>query len=170
MTTIRPPDAWTRDEKAKARAILLEPSPWPVDGGELIGRDPRKVPAEAFAQAGLEGNPLLRVIRARCLDCVAGQEVEIRKCVLITCPNWPYRLGSNPFRAAREITDEQREQMAVSLAKARSARNAPPAVLARNISSPKSDEASGGAGKPPEFLEAVNGDGVDPGRDEEPNS
>ena len=31
---IRRTDAWTRDEKVKTRAILLEPSPWPVDGGK----------------------------------------------------------------------------------------------------------------------------------------
>jgi hypothetical protein len=32
----------------------------------------------------------------------------MRKCVAIACPNWPYRLGENPFRAAREMTSSGR--------------------------------------------------------------
>ena len=71
--TIKPTDAWTRAEKDAARAILLEPSPYEADGGELIGRDPRKIPVEAFTRAGLEGHPLLQVIRAKCLDCCASR-------------------------------------------------------------------------------------------------
>ena len=144
--TIKPTDAWTRAEKDAARAILLEPSPYEADGGELIGRDPRKIPVEAFNQAGLEGHPLLQVIRAKCLDCCCQQEVEVRKCVVVLCPNWPYRMNANPFRAARELTDEQREKSAAALARARAARtgsasqDAPPAFLDSNLASPKSDE------------------------------
>lgn len=67
--SLKPADAWTRAEKDAARAILLEPSPYESDGGELIGRDPRKIPAEDFAKAGLEGNPILKVLRSKCLDC-----------------------------------------------------------------------------------------------------
>ena len=29
-----------------------------------------------------------------------GQEAEVRKCVAVVCPNWAYRMGTNPFRAA----------------------------------------------------------------------
>ena len=108
--TIKPIDAWTRAEKDAARAILLEPSPYETDGGELIGRDPRKIPVEQLNRAGLEGHPLLTVIRSKCLNCACQQESEVRKCVLVTCPNWPFRVGTNPFRAPRELTDEQRER------------------------------------------------------------
>jgi hypothetical protein len=59
--TIGATDEWARAEKEVARAILLEPSPYETDGGELIGRDPRKIPVEAFNRAGLEGHPLLTV-------------------------------------------------------------------------------------------------------------
>lgn len=41
--------------------------------------------------------PLLAVIRAKCLDCCAGQVGEIRKCVSESCVLWPYRMGDNPF-------------------------------------------------------------------------
>jgi hypothetical protein len=90
---IKAADAWTRAEKDASRAILLEPSPWPIDGGELIGRDPRKVSVDEFGNAGLEANPVLRVIRAKCLDCCGGQDSGVRKCVLIACALWPYRMG-----------------------------------------------------------------------------
>ena len=149
--TIKATDAWARTERDAARAILLEPSPYESDGGELVGRDPRKIPVEEFAKAGLEGHPILTVLRAKCLDCVAQQESEVRKCVLVTCPNWPYRMGANPFRAARELTDEQREKSAAALARARAARtgsssqDASPAIFDSKLASPRSDEASGEA-------------------------
>jgi hypothetical protein len=170
--TIKPPDAWTRAEKAAAKTILLEKSPWPIDGGELIGRDPRKIPGEEFARAGLEGNPLLRVIRSKCVDCCGGQESEVRKCVLITCPNWPYRMGANPFRAARELTEEQREKSAAALALARAARASQPsqdaslAVLDSNLASPRSGEASAGTEVP---LREEIANGLDPSQDGEDN-
>ena len=150
--TIKATDAWTRAEKDAARAILLEPSPYETDGGELIGRDPRKIPVEAFNRAGLEGHPLLTVIRAKCVDCSGGQESEVRKCVVVRCPNWPYRMGANPFRAPRELTDEQRERSAAALARARAVRtgsasqDAMPAILDSNLASRQSDEPSAGAG------------------------
>ena len=90
---IKPTDAWTRDEKAKARAILLEPSPWPVDGGELIGRDPRKIPAEDVRPGRTGGEPSPAGDQGQMLGLLCPQEAEVRKCVLIPCPNWPYRLG-----------------------------------------------------------------------------
>jgi hypothetical protein len=41
MAKIKPRGAWTREQRDNARAIMLEPSPYESDGGELIGRDPR---------------------------------------------------------------------------------------------------------------------------------
>jgi hypothetical protein len=114
---------WTREQRDNARAILLEPSPYESDGGELIGRDPRKLSPEDWESAGIEGLPILRVIRAKCLDCVGGeQESEIRKCIAVACPNWPYRMGENPFRAAREMTEEQRAVLGERLARSRAAK------------------------------------------------
>jgi hypothetical protein len=132
VVSIKPIDAWTRAAKDAARAVLLEPSPWSTDGGELIGRDPRKIPAGDFSTAGLEGHPLLTVIKAKCIDCCGEQADEVRKCVAIRCPNWPYRMGANPFRATRELTEEQREQLVARLALARksssTSQDAPPAI------------------------------------------
>jgi hypothetical protein len=91
-----------------AKRILLEPSSVEADGGELVGRDPRKISANEFREAGIAGPvPIMDVIRAKCLDCCAEQSEEVRKCVLLACPNWPYRMGSNPFRQVN-LTDEER--------------------------------------------------------------
>jgi hypothetical protein len=67
----------------------------------------------------------LRVIRAKCLDCSAGMESEVRKCTAIGCALWPYRMATNPFRTPREMTPEQREAGAARLAAARARGRSP---------------------------------------------
>jgi hypothetical protein len=57
---------------------------------------------------GITPQPLLAVIRAKCLDCCCGCAAEVRRCGDITCANWPYRMNVNPFRAKRHLTDTQR--------------------------------------------------------------
>ena len=32
-------------------------------------------------------------IRQYCLDCSAGSAPEVRKCVIVLCPLWPFRMG-----------------------------------------------------------------------------
>jgi len=97
--------------KPAAAQILLEVSPVAADGGHLIGRDPRRITADQFDQAGIESAPVLAVIKAKCLDCCVGQADEVRKCVLVRCPNWPYRMGVNPFRTVK-LSDEERARRA----------------------------------------------------------
>ena len=89
------------------RTRLLEPSPYEIDGGSLIGRDPRKLTREDFAEAGVELRRMNKAIRAKCLDCVAGSESEVRKCVSISCPLWPIRMGVLP-RALRPARTDGR--------------------------------------------------------------
>ncbi len=64
---------------------------------------------------------VLKAIRAKCLDCCAGSPAEVRECHISTCALHPYRMGKNPFRKKRELTDDQREALATRLAKARDA-------------------------------------------------
>jgi hypothetical protein len=104
---LRPTDEWTREQKDAAKAILLEKSPFAVDGGELIGRDPRQIERREFDEAGIFAAPILDVIRAKCLDCCVQQPDEVRKCVVVLCPNWPYRVGANPLRSVI-LTDADR--------------------------------------------------------------
>ncbi len=72
---------------------LIEISPFVSDGGQLIGRDPRDIPAEDYMDRpfliGLEA------IRAKCIDC-AFDPKEVRKCVQTDCPLWPLRMGRVP--------------------------------------------------------------------------
>ena len=38
----------------------------------------------------------MKAIRAKCLDCCAGQVAEVRRCELKNCPLFPYRTGHRP--------------------------------------------------------------------------
>lgn len=84
--------------------------------GELadIGRDPRKMTEDEMIELGHTQRPLLRVIRANCVECCAGSEAEVRRCRMVACNMWPYRMGTNPFQR-RELTDEQREELAARM-------------------------------------------------------
>lgn len=68
--------------------------------GELEGRDPREMPISLMEEIGHSRSPLLTVIRSKCLDC-AHKASEVAKCTAIDCNLWPYRMGTNPFRAER---------------------------------------------------------------------
>ena len=48
---------------------------------------------------GVASTPVLKAIRAKCKDCCGGSEAEVRRCGMIDCPLWPFRMGTNPFRA-----------------------------------------------------------------------
>jgi hypothetical protein len=89
----------------------------PVDDGHLIGRDPRHMTVAELNAVGHQSRPLLAVIRAKCLDCVGREPGEIRKCVAVDCPNWPYRMSHNPFRAASEARRESGRRLAARMAR-----------------------------------------------------
>ena len=61
----------------------------------------------------------LRAIRAKCVDCSAGSMKEVRECVMLDCPLYPYRLGKSPNRKPRILTDEEREVLRQRMAKMR---------------------------------------------------
>ena len=79
MTTFEAPpsEAALRD--------LRQPSPYPGDEGELIGKDPREVPLAILSIYHMERNPL-KAIRSRCLDCCCGSAPEVRKCTASQLP------------------------------------------------------------------------------------
>lgn len=62
--------------------------------------------------------PILKAIRAKCLDCSGGSPVEVADCLVKTCALYPFRLGQNPWRPER--SDAQREASRKALAKAKS--------------------------------------------------
>jgi hypothetical protein len=80
---------------------------WDADERCLIGRDPRRMTPAELQACGIVAQPLLAVIRAKCLDCVCHNAAEVRRCGDISCANWPYRMSANPFHR-RELSEEQR--------------------------------------------------------------
>jgi len=85
--------------------ILLQKSPYALDDGNLIGRDPRDISTEdwkGYENLDIEGWP--KAVRAKCIDCCGGNETEVRKCVSTNCPLWHLRMGTNPrgFKLAQE--------------------------------------------------------------------
>ena len=41
----------------------------------------------------------IKAMRKKCLDCTCGQFVEIKKCPVINCALYPYRMGRRPDQA-----------------------------------------------------------------------
>lgn len=46
----------------------------------------------------------MKAIRLKCLECCAGQRLEVRECLLKTCPLFPFRMGHRP--KAEQFTAE----------------------------------------------------------------
>ncbi len=77
-----------------------------LSNGETEGRDPREMSITALAEIGHTQTPLLKVIRAKCLDC-SHTVYEVARCTAVDCPLWAYRMGVNPFRAERTEAQKQ---------------------------------------------------------------
>jgi hypothetical protein len=71
-----------------------------LESGETEGLDPREMDRSLLETIGHSAKPLLRAIREKCLDC-SHTAPEVRRCTAVDCALWPYRLGTNPFRAER---------------------------------------------------------------------
>jgi hypothetical protein len=90
-----------------------------IENGEVIGRNPRSMTEEELNSLGHENTPLLKIIRAKCLDCSHSTQ-EVRKCTCAkTCPLWPYRMRKNPFLKPRKMSEEQIEVARERFAKVR---------------------------------------------------
>ena len=63
-------------------------------------------------------NPV-KAIRAFCLDCCGGNPNYVKDCTALRCALYPFRMGRNPYRTKRELTEEQKEMLRVRLANAR---------------------------------------------------
>ena len=64
----------------------------------------------------------VKAIREFCLVCCGDSAACVKGCTATNCALYPFRLGKNPFRSKRELTDEQREAAKVRLAAARKQR------------------------------------------------
>ena len=48
----------------------------------------------------------IKAIRKKCLDCTCGQYEEIRKCTVVDCALYPYRMGRRPDKATVDTLKE----------------------------------------------------------------
>lgn len=85
-------------------------------------KHPKQTSKSEFASLGHEAQPILSVIRAKCIDCCCGAYSEVANCTSMKCALWPYRMGTNPFRNGRTFTEEQKAASADRMQKAREAR------------------------------------------------
>lgn len=51
----------------------------------------------------------LRAIRLKCVDCMGGQEGEIRRCATLDCGLWPWRCGT--LKKTKRWSDEVVEEI-----------------------------------------------------------
>lgn len=65
-------------------------------------------------------NPV-KAIRAKCIDCCGAEDYirRIKECELKKCALYPFRMGVNPYRVRKEMTEEQKEVLKTRLAEAR---------------------------------------------------
>jgi hypothetical protein len=87
----------------QARKAGYEPGP----EGYFVGRDPREMTPDELRACQHEPMSPLDALRLKCLDCVGGSANEVRLCVAITCPSWPFRMHKSPWRPP--ASDEQRD-------------------------------------------------------------
>lgn len=55
-------------------------------------------------------NPV-KAIRAKCIDCCGAEDYikRIKECEILECALYPFRMGTNPFRTKKALTEEQKE-------------------------------------------------------------
>lgn len=82
------------------------PKDYPEDLRKLLASKPPEFwGSKGLEKIGHKKRPILKAIRAKCLDCGVSQPREVRLCQMVDCPLWPYRMGTDPFRKGREVKD-----------------------------------------------------------------
>ena len=103
------PDDETRrtDSKGRLRRIGRDPMSIPLDTLTASGHPPRRTSSVVAAlrkalDLDLSGYALreYRDLRRYCLDC-AENSAEVRRCAIIDCPLWCFRMGRNPHNKKR---------------------------------------------------------------------
>ena len=61
---------------------------------------------------------LLKIIRAKCMDCTCEQIKEVTRCHIRDCPLWPVRLGKDPDKPKRTLTEEHKKKLVAGREKA----------------------------------------------------
>lgn len=61
----------------------------------------------------------IKAIRQHCLSCSNASPKEVKLCVVPDCPLYPYRLGTNPNRKHRALTEDEKEALKTRFAQTR---------------------------------------------------
>ena len=61
----------------------------------------------------------LKAIRLKCLECSNGSSNDVKECEIDSCELFHFRLGKNPYRVKRVLTDEQKSKLSEQLARGR---------------------------------------------------
>lgn len=72
---------------------------------ELASKPPEFWGRKGLGKIGHRKRPILKTIRAYCIQCGVYQPKEVKLCQFVTCPLWPYRMGTDPFRKRRGTED-----------------------------------------------------------------
>jgi hypothetical protein len=89
--------------------------------GYDVGRDPRTMSVTDLSEAGHDRISRGKAMRIKCLDCCGDSANEVRLCVAVDCALWPFRMGTDPWRApVSEARMEHARQMGMKRAAERS--------------------------------------------------
>lgn len=119
-TPVQKTNAMTQDRDGWPHPTIPKLKPhqiWDESEGCPIGHDPRGMTPAELEALGFTRRPPLKAIRARCIDCAAGDASEVRRCGQFACPSWLYRMGTDPWHR-RRLTDDQRADQARRLSAA----------------------------------------------------
>lgn len=76
----------------------------------------------------MQTNPV-KAIREFCVECCfCGAVRAVNDCTSTGCPLYAFRLGKNPYRKKREMTEEQKEAAKIRFAEAKNKKGAKPDV------------------------------------------
>jgi len=64
----------------------------------------------------------IRAIREKCLNCCNWSSAEVERCEAQDCPLYPFRLGADPGRRKKKVSETQRQAAAERLRNAREAK------------------------------------------------
>lgn len=90
-----------------------------IKDGEWVGKNPMNIPTQTLTAAGHGPRRTKSVVtaydsptttdivrhkdlRRQCLSC-AETVSEVKRCVIIDCPLWAYRMGKNPHNPRRGV-------------------------------------------------------------------
>ena len=85
-----------------------------LQNGHDVGRDPRRMTGDELAALGHQRMGPLKALRLRCIDCSGGSDVGVRRCVLVKCPAWPFRMGTNPWRGAGQRSKRAKQASTIT--------------------------------------------------------